>query len=653
MLSPRQIHLDFHTSENIPSVAENFEPKAFAKMVKDAYISSMTVFARCHHGWLYYPSKKFPELIHPHLKNKNLMVEQIDALHEQGVRAPVYITVQWDYHTATTHPEWLIRKADGSHEGSPFTEPGFYQSLCVNTSYYDFLEAQTREVCELLGDKLDGFFFDIVGNRPCLCAKCRAEMKERGIDMTDEEALYEFAAFTMERFKRKMSAVVREYSSDCTIFYNAGHIGPCTKRSADAYTHFELESLPSGSWGYLHFPITARYAKMLGKDCLGQTGKFHTSWGDFHSLKNQAALEFECLHMLSMGFASLIGDQLHPSGELNAATYRLIGKVYQQLAEREEWGRPSKSINDVALLTSEGTLREQQIPNSVRGACQMLMELAIQFDIIDRDMDFSAYKLIILPDDFVVEKQYQDKIDAYVKHGGKVIAVKDGGLSPAGKYPACFGTEYQGKTEEYPDFIVAEGPLAKGLEPENEYVIYMQGNAIAAKEGKQILSANAPYFKREGDRFCSHMYTPSSKQGRHTAAVQNGGVIVFSHPVFLQYRENAPQWCKQMISNAIDELMEKRLVRHNGPSTMIVNLLDQPDKKRVNAHVLSYIPVRKSDTIDIIEERTVLHNVELEFHLPYEIKGARLVPEGKALELKAGKVTIPEVDGHCIVELSY
>ena len=27
-----------------------------------------------------------------------------------------YITVQWDYHSATTRPEWLIRKQDGSQD---------------------------------------------------------------------------------------------------------------------------------------------------------------------------------------------------------------------------------------------------------------------------------------------------------------------------------------------------------------------------------------------------------------------------------------------------------------------------------------------------------------------------------------------------------
>ena len=43
----RQVHLDFHTSEYIPAVAENFSAEEFAQTIADAHINSVTVFARC------------------------------------------------------------------------------------------------------------------------------------------------------------------------------------------------------------------------------------------------------------------------------------------------------------------------------------------------------------------------------------------------------------------------------------------------------------------------------------------------------------------------------------------------------------------------------------------------------------------------------
>ena len=647
-LAPRQIHLDFHTSEHIPDIGKDFDPKAFAETVKKADISSMTVFARCHHGWMYYPSDSFPESIHPNLKNHNLMLEQISALHHVGIRAPIYITVQWDYKSATTHPEWLIRKPGGEHEGSSFTEPGFYQSLCVNTGYYDYLAAHTEEVCRLLGDELDGVFFDIVGIRPCVCASCRAEMKSKGIDFSDEAAVREFAKFSIDRFKEKMTKLVQSINKDCTIFYNAGHVGPCTRASQDTYTHFELESLPSGSWGYLHFPVTARYARTLGMDNMGMTGKFHTEWGDFHSLKNQAALEFECFRMLSYGFAASIGDQLEPNGSLNAATYDLIGSVFSQFKDREEWACPSEALVEAALITSENLLSEFGIPESIFGASQLLEELGIQFDIVEPSASFEKYKLVFLPDDLTLTREEQKKLDAYTAQGGKIIACGKGGLNKDDTYPDCFGAEYIGEVEQTPDFILPRGPMAKGLVEDNEYVIYLGDHDIRGEN--VILTAKRPYFNRTGEHFCSHRYTPSAKGEEFPAAIQNGNTILFSHPLFSQYRANAPFWCKQLISNAIDMLLPDRLVRHNGPSTMTVNLLSQPEKNRVNAHLLSYIPVRKSSMIDIIEERTILKDITLEVDFP--VKSARIVPENISLRIEDGKIIVPEVNGYAIVEIT-
>ncbi len=39
------------------------------------------------------------------------------------------------------------------------------------------------------------------------------------------------------------------YTPECTIFYNSGHVGPAHRSSVAAFTHYELESLPSGGWG--------------------------------------------------------------------------------------------------------------------------------------------------------------------------------------------------------------------------------------------------------------------------------------------------------------------------------------------------------------------------------------------------------------------
>jgi hypothetical protein len=47
--------------------------------------------------------------------------------------------------------------------------------------------------------------------------------------------------------------------------------------SPERGTDMRFSLTPSGGWGYMHFPLTVRYARGLGIDCMGMTGKFHTS----------------------------------------------------------------------------------------------------------------------------------------------------------------------------------------------------------------------------------------------------------------------------------------------------------------------------------------------------------------------------------------
>jgi len=106
-----------------------------------------------------------------------------------------------------------------------------------------------------------------------------------------------------------------------------------------------------------------------------------------------------------------------------------------------------------------------------------------------------------------------------------------------------------------------------------------------------------------------------------------------------------------MIGNAIDHLLPNRMVRHNGPSTVSVNLLQLPAKNKVAVHLLSYIPVRRSEELDIIEERTVVRDVAMTFHLGRKIKNARIVPDGKSLAMNGDSLVVPEINGYAIVEL--
>jgi hypothetical protein len=657
----RQVHLDFHTSEAIAGVGAAFDAEEFAETLAAARVNSVTCFARGHHGWLYYPSKAFPERIHPHLKC-DLLPMQIEACHRRGIRVPIYITVQWDHYTAERHPEWLIVCADGTlgrDRAAGVYQPGFYRFLCLNSPYVEFLRAHVKEVLETM--PVDGIFFDIVQAKGCSCARCRRDMAAAGLDAADPAARAQFARNLVADFTAEMTAFVRRHNEDCTIFYNSGHVGPGHRAWQEAFTHWELESLPSGGWGYMHFPVAQRFARTTGLACLGMTGKFHTSWGDFHSFKNPAALQFECFHMLALNAGCSIGDQLPPSGRICRDTYRLIGAVYGEVEKKEPFCRGATAVTEIGLLTPEefaGGGHSRLAPAAV-GATRMLQELRHQFDIVDSRSDFAGCRLLILPDEIPVGGELLGKLERFLAGGGKVLASYRSGLDPSGEAFAlkALGVRLLGEAPYSPDFLVPSERIGTSL-PATEHVMYLRGLEVAAAGGAEVLAGvNVPYFNRTWEHFCSHRHTPSAGKAGYPGVVATDAAVYFAHPVFTQYNANAPRWCKVLVADAIDRLLGEPLVRVEAPSGALAMLNEQPDERRWVLHLLHYVPERRGADFDTIEDVIPLFDVKVSLRADREIADVRTAQEGEALpfETRNGRIefALPRLEGHQMIELPW
>jgi hypothetical protein len=674
----RQIHLDFHTHEAIPGIGADFDPEVFAETLAQAHVDSINLFARCHHGWIYYVSEKYAGRQHPHL-TRDLLREQIDACHARGIKTPVYITVQWDHYTALRHPEWRVMRADGSLEGTPPYEAGFYRRLCLNTPYVDWLKGFVQDVIETL--PVDGLWLDIVDAQDCSCAYCQTGMRAQGLEPSNEAHRAQYGAQVLHTFQNEMTAFIHAYNPDLLVFYNAGHVGPRHRGMLDAFTHLELESLPSGGWGYLHFPIAARYGRTLGLDYLGMTGKFQTSWGDFHSFKNRAALEFECNHMLALNAKCCVGDQLHPTGRICPETYKLVGAVYAQVEQKETWCTGAEQVPEIGVLTPESfetvLHRGQSNFKPIQGAVRMLQEgvggVKYQFDILDGESDFSRYKVLVLPDYIPVDAALQQELVAYLAQGGALVAsfasgmdaqqtqfTLDMGVTLAGEGPRdargnlVRGKEYPGNA--YIEYLVPRAGFDAGL-AQTEYAMYMRGMEIAAHNDAEVLADTvAAYFDRTYDHFCSHRQTPSSGQVTHPTVVQKGKAIYFSQPIFSLYQTKAPRWCKQLLFNALARLLPEPLVRVNAPTASIVTLNAQPQHNRQVLHLLYYVPERRCDEYDVIEDVVSLYNMPVAVRADKPVQRVALVPQGEPLDfaVDGGYVTfiVPEIVGHQMVELT-
>lgn len=671
----RQIHLDFHTSEAISGIGADFDPDEFADKLVKAHVNSITCFARCHHGWIYYQSQTNPERIHPHLVRPNLLKEQIDACHARGIRVPIYTTIQWDHYTALRHPEWLCSDETGRIVGTPPFEAGFYRELNVNSPYIEeFIKPHVAEIMALL--PCDGFFFDIV--RPIASADQHAQAKMRaiGLDPANAQQRAQFALDSLNDFKRDLSAFVWAINPEVSIFFNAGHVGTRHRAVMDCYSHWELETLPSGGWGYQHFPVTMRYARNLGVDVLGQTGKFHTSWGDFHSFKSLAALQFEVFRMLAMNAKCMIGDQLPPRGRIEPYVYELVGKVYAEVETKEPWCVGAKAISEIAVFTPEefGTASAGALPDAIKGATRILEEAAHQFEIVDSASDLSPFTVVILPDAIPVNPTLAAKLEAYVANGGKLIATFESGLNPdkSGFASSLFGVQMvsEGPRDatgklvrgvfyergDYVDYITPQGEVGKELPP-TEHVMYLRGMDVRELAGAEVLAAITPsYFDRTWEHFCSHRQTPAAGVVGNAGIVRTGNVIYFSSPIFTLYQKVAPPWSKRLLFNALEMLLPDPLVRHSGPSTLFVALNEQAQQQRQVLHLLHYIPERRGVAFDTIEDVIPLYNVKLSIRTAQPVTSVVTAPGGAVLPFsqigERVEFTVPEINGHQMVVLN-
>lgn len=659
----RQVHLDYHTSELMGPIAHDFDSVSFVNTLKRAYVNSITCFARCHHGWLYYPSTLYPERIHPELKTKNLLGEQLEACKKEGIRAPIYVTVQWDHFTANEHPEWLCRDEKGQLIEPLFT-PGFYRYLCINTPYRDFLKTHVKELVDLYG-AVDGFFFDILWLKPCSCPVCREKMYARNLDWHKPEDRETFASMTLDDFINDMTAFVHSLVPDASVYYNSGDVQPYHKNQLPDFTHLEFDALPSGHGNYDQFPIITRTARTYGLDYAGHTGKFHTGWGDMHSYKTQEALEYECFMLLALGGKCIIGDQLPPSGLLDGPAYDLIGSVYKQVAAKEPWCIDSKPVSEIGIFYTD--------MKALRGAHKLLKASAFQYDIIDKDVDFSNYKLIILPDRVSIPHLLAEKFKTYIKDGGKILATFLSGTNDDNtEFLLPLGVDMHEHQEDdvdgnlvrgllhfrkdYADYIFPEGPLGLDL-PETELVMYSKANNIhCTEEGTVLVHVVDPHFFRNAAHFCSHVQTPSSGKKGLPGAVSTFNSLYLAHNVFEMYDEYAAKWCKTYVRNAINLLLGEPLVQHNGPTTLEAILTEQEQENRYVLHLLHYVPIKRAQLLEIIEDKYPLHHLTFTVKLPEPIKGLIRQPSNTVVDYTEmdGYITftLDELNGHDMIVMN-
>ena len=657
-LPNRQIHLDFHTSEHCLDIGGQFSQQQFAEQLRRGRVQSINFFACCHHGWCYYPDAVHG-LTHPNLKT-DLVGGMLKVCREEGVNAEVYITVGWNDKASREHPDWCIRSPDGKILGGPgeghphSTRPPGWRNLCLNSPYLQQVLDVTAEVLERY--QPEGIWFDITRELPCCCERCQASMRELGLNPASPDDQKQFAALTYKRYLKATTDLIWGGNPKTTVFHN----GSSKKGRHDLFaydSHLEIESLPSGGWGYDFFPMNARYFTQLQPgQVVGMTGKFHTAWGEFGGFKHPDALRYECAQIASLGCLASVGDQLHPSGRMDPETYRIIGHAYEYLETREPWLKNARPAADVAILATMEMLFGDDHDRAVFGATKMLMERQIPHVIIDETMDLSPYRLIILPDQARLDPGVRDKISRFLAQGGSILASYESGLDMNGeRFALDLGAECLGRSPWDVEYIEAGPEVARNLVT-SPFLTYRGGMTCRPDQAQTLASTRAPVFNRTYAHFCSHRNSPAGKKADWPAAIRHGNIIYLSHPLFSIYHEQGMRLHRDFVLNCLDLLYPDRLLTCSLPSCGRANITWQEQENRHLLHLLYAAPVKRGN-VEVIEDIIPLTDVQVTFAVRQPPKTVRLVPEGMRLPFTSSgnriAFTIPTLNMAQIVAVEY
>ncbi len=612
-LPRRQVHLDFHTSPLIHDLLSEWDADAFAETMLRAHVDSVTVFAKCHHGLSYYPTELGQP--HPFLQGRDLLGEMIERLHVRGIRAPIYYSVGWEERLARLHPEWCQLKRDGTFarkeaaQGAVDPDKWWYLNF-LHPEYLAWMSAEVEELCASY--PVDGLFFDIVQFHPDgdFSDHGRRFRAEHGLVAHTGANQARLATLGKEAFARHMSPLIWARHPDARPFYNSAHV-----LSVDAslglrqihrwQRHWEIESLPSGFWGYYHFPRMGRHVSTLGRSWLGMTGRFQRMWGDFGGFKPLAALEYECFRTQALGGCNSIGDQLPPRGRLEPAAYRLIEHVYQQVAQAEPFYQGSESAFDVGvLLASHHTVPSQHATLAEEGAVLMLEEAHYDPALLDDRSDLVPFELVVLPDATRITDRLYRTLRAHYADGGSLLLSHDAGCGVDGRWRLDFlPLDIHGDEAVAPTYWRVREAFFPALS-DSDRVFYERGKRVAgsAADTHVLVDRALPYFERSDEHFMSHFQAPPVRE-HHTfpAVIAGERFVYFADPVFAGYRRHGSSAHRDVVERAIHRLVGAPLAGAGLPRTVTRFARRRGDDLIIT--LLHYVPQRKALEGDVLEER--------------------------------------------------
>ena len=646
MHQPRYcLFYDNHTMPACPDVGENFDVEAFTDRIKKCGVDYLTFHARCNLGMAYYDTKI--GIKHPSLKY-DLFGKLAEACQRKGIALTAYLNGGISSAEGVLHRDWTTLAFDGRELREPRLTP-YVRTMCYNSPYRDHLIAMVEEIARTY--PVSGFFIDCLQVFYCVCPICVKEMKERGIDYNDREAVGKFSEFSALRLAEDIYKAATAIKPGLLIYHN----NPGYEEQSNFSTYSEVECLPTGSWGYEYLPVLSHYVRTLSdRPVLNMTGRFY-DWGDFGGLRPEAAIKSELLYGLANGMRPNVGGHFHPRGDLQYAVFDRIEKIYKELQTMDPWFDNAKNITEIAIVYP-ATIGHIRGDPQLKSAVRMLSELKQQFDVVTTFSDWTKYKILVIPDDIIFNDEVARRVKAHITAGKAVIATGVSGLDKEKTHFVLekeWGVKYIGENNFDPAYFTAGKNFNRSL-PEMPLSLYSSGIESEPLPGTRV-EANLikPYYNKGWDGEYAYYYNPPDKVTDIPALTINGKVAHFSHRIFTGYSRQAQFELRTVFSNILNNFLPDPLFKsENLPSFARAFVTEQPGRRMV--HILSYVPEMRGSKTQMIEEPIEVSNVKISLRNDGKTPGkVYLAPERRSLPFKVINgyitLTVPIIKGYSLI----
>lgn len=535
----RAVHFDFHTHPGIEDM-NNFDVQKFADILQKSHVSYVNIFAKCNQGYCYYPTKI--GMVYPGL-TKDLFGEMIKELHARNIGVSAYFNVGIDVANLLNHKEWV--KQDNI--------PNNYSAgkACFNKpGYVAFIKSIIQEVLD--NYDVDGVFCDCMYIQPCYCEKCKTEMMEKNIDWTDKKQASIFYDTILESFVKDVCKMVGTNKHMQIKGY---------KWDREFEDHIELVCLPNSDMTYDYFLPYAAFARSCGKETTYMAGRFVDGWGDFGGIVSKASLENDMYDALCAGFGFCIADHLHPSQGVIPYLYNNIRQINETLMRYEPYIDGAEYLADIAVITQSAN--EEMCNHS--GISRMLSELKFGYNIIRENMDFTKYKVLLLPDNVTINNETAKKIEAFMQNGGKVISCGSGGLNIC---KTDFALEdyrkvirYEGLDNQTHSFFVLNS-IINSDKTGVSWATYKPSIYMQAKAGEVWAEEIGLYFdKHKEENGFNYVYIPPKNRTGRSSIIVTDNFAHVSFDIFEGYAKHFSEVHREIVKLLLNKYLPSPIIK--------------------------------------------------------------------------------------------